>query len=93
MTMEIWWGGVVHVGWDAQDYEDEKHKMWYITNLNFHKCGIHQQTMAWVLSQNIKVVEITLNEVNPKHNIFHEQIGQKYELVDDMLDPLKNPHP
>jgi hypothetical protein len=63
--------------------------MWYITNLNFHECGIHQQTMAWVLSQNIKAVEITLNEMNPKHNILHEQIGQKHEFIDDTPNPIE----
>jgi len=42
-----------------------------------------------VLSQNIKVVEVTLNEMNPKHNILHEQIGQKREFVDDTSNPIE----
>jgi hypothetical protein len=46
--------------------------------------------MAWVLSQNIKVVEVTLNEMNPKHNILHEQIGQEPRLVDGMVGPIPN---
>jgi hypothetical protein len=39
--------------------------------------------MAWVLSQNIKV---TLNGVNPRHNILCKQIVQKPGLVNDTHD-------
>jgi hypothetical protein len=56
---------------------DKMHKIMRRTKsikckVNFHKCGMHQQTMAWVLSQNIKAIETTLNEMNAKHNILHE---------------------
>jgi hypothetical protein len=54
--------------------------MQYTTNVTFHEQDIHQQIMAWVLSQNI---EVALNGVNPRHNILHKQIVREPGLVDD----------
>jgi hypothetical protein len=65
-------------------------KVWnaiYITNVTFHECGICQQNVTWMLNENIKA---TLNGVNPKHNIIHEQIGQEPRLVDDMVYLIPN---
>jgi hypothetical protein len=43
--------------------------------------------MAWVLTQNI---EATLNGVNPRHNILHEQIAQEPKLTNDTPNPIPN---
>ncbi len=57
---------------DAHDYEgDKKHQMWHIIDLTFHKHGIFQQIMAWVLNQN---TEVALNRVNPRHSILHDKL-------------------
>jgi hypothetical protein len=73
----------------------KKRQIWYIINIIFHDYGIDKQIVAWLLSQNI---EVTLNGVNPRHNIEHEQIAQEPRLVDDTPNlikestPPKHPH-
>ncbi len=58
---------IIHARQDAWDYKgDEECQTWYITNIIFHETNVCQQTVAWVLSQNI---EATLNGVNMRHNI------------------------
>jgi hypothetical protein len=82
-TMELWcWTRCIKTrrGWKMSNAI-------YITNVTFHECGICQQNVAWVQNENIKA---TLNGVNPKHNIIHEQIGQEPRLVDDMVDLIPN---
>ncbi len=87
---------IVHAWQDAHDHKgDEERQIWYIINVIFHNYGIDQQIVAWVLNQNI---EVTLNGINPRHNILHKQIAQEHKLVDDALDlieeltPPKHPH-
>ncbi len=89
----IWWNSdgqeIVHVGQDASNYKsDDKHQMQYIIDVTFQEVGIRRQTVAWVLSQNIKVA---LNGVNPIYNILCEQIAQKLGLVNDTHDPISDP--
>jgi hypothetical protein len=62
--------------------------MQYIIDVTFQEASICRQTMAWVLSQNIKVA---LNGVSPRHNILCEQIAQKPRLVNDTHDPIPDP--
>jgi hypothetical protein len=63
---------IIHAKQDAWDYKgDVECHMQYITDITFHEDGIRQQTVAWVLSQNI---EVTLNGVNSRHYIQRKQI-------------------
>jgi hypothetical protein len=74
--VEFWWEEIIHVGHDARDYElNDEHQTQYIIDITFHEANICQQTMAWVLNQNI---EATLNVMNPitQTNCMRIWIGQ-----------------
>jgi hypothetical protein len=61
--VELWWEEIIHAGQDARDYElNDEHQTQYIIDITIHEANICQQTMAWVLNQNI---EATLNGMNP----------------------------
>jgi hypothetical protein len=75
---------------------DKMHR--YTKRMKSFKCNIHNRcnfSWMWHLStkcrMNVKSKHKShIKWVNPKHNIFCEQIGQEPRLVDDMVNPIRN---